>query len=94
MVLCQVTGQQLRQKVMGGKNAYACDPGFVNTIKDNELYYIVTDTYTSMYSYNMFTEVARMDNTFSRDLLAEFVEEAELSDTVRGVGGFGSTGTK
>ena len=27
-------------------------------------------------------------------LKAEFVEEAELSDTVRGVGGFGSTGTK
>ena len=75
VVLCQVTGQQLRQKVMGGKNAYACDPGFVNTIKDNELYYIVTDTYTSMYEYNMFTEIARMDNTFARDLLAEFVEE-------------------
>ena len=31
VVLCQVTGQQLRQKVMGGKNTYACDPGFVNT---------------------------------------------------------------
>ena len=27
-------------------------------------------------------------------LKAEFVEETELSDTVRGVGGFGSTGTK
>ena len=27
-------------------------------------------------------------------LKAEFVEEAELSDTVRGEGGFGSTGTK
>ena len=27
-------------------------------------------------------------------LKAEFVEEVELSDTVRGVGGFGSTGTK
>ena len=27
-------------------------------------------------------------------LKAEFVEEEELSDTVRGVGGFGSTGTK
>ena len=27
-------------------------------------------------------------------LKAEFVEELELSDTVRGVGGFGSTGTK
>ena len=28
-----------------------------------------------MYEYNMFTEVARLDNTFSRDLLAEFVED-------------------
>ena len=75
VVLCQVTGNQLRQKMMGGKNVYACDPGLVSSIKDNELYYIVTDTYTSMYEYNMFTEVARLDNTFSRDLLAEFVED-------------------
>lgn len=75
VVLCQVTGKQLRQKMMGGKNVYACDPGLVSSIKDSELYYIVTDTYTSMYEYNMFTEVARLDNTFSRDLLAEFVED-------------------
>ena len=27
-------------------------------------------------------------------LTAEFVEKEELSETVRGVGGFGSTGTK
>ena len=75
VVLCQVTGKQLREKLIGSKNTCAYDANLLSTIKDSELYYIVTDTYTSMYSYNNFTEVARLENTFSRDLLAEFVED-------------------
>ena len=75
VVLCRVTGRQLRQKLLGTKNTCAYDPDLPGSIQDDQLYYIVTDTYTSMYSYNMFTEVARMDNTFSRDLLAEFITE-------------------
>ena len=75
VVLCQVTGKQLRDKMISGKNVCAYDTSLLSTLKDNELYYIVTDTYTSMYEYNNFTEIARLENTFSRDLLGELISE-------------------
>lgn len=72
LVLCQVTGQQLRQKMINSSSYYcAYDPSM--EIVDDRLYYIVTDTYTSFYKNNMFTEVARLENYYARDLLADFI---------------------
>ena len=74
LVLCQVTGQQLKEKFLNSSSYFcAYDDGLRDTIVDTEVYYVVTDTYTSFYKYNLFTEVARLENVYSRDLLAEFI---------------------
>ena len=73
LVLCQVTGQQLREKFLNSSYHCAYDGNLLGSIVDSEIYYVVTDTYTSFYKYNMFTEIDRLENIYSRDLLAEFI---------------------
>ncbi len=74
LVLCEVTGKQLRQKMIGSSNYYcAYDEELPKSIEDDKLYYIVTDTYTSFYSKNMFKEVARLENYYARDLLKDYI---------------------
>lgn len=76
IVLCSISGAKLKSQFINTTNtryriAYN---GTVGTINDNATYYIVTDTYTSDYSWNGLTEVARYDDTtFARDLLAEYI---------------------
>ena len=43
--------------------------------KADGTYYVVTDTYTSFYKYNMFTESDRLENYYARDLLRDFIVE-------------------
>ncbi len=84
IVLCSIRGWDLKDKFLGGRANYAvyCDEGeqaLANKIEDNETYYIVTDTYTSQYSYNNLTEVARLDEvTYARDLLADYIKKGGL----------------
>lgn len=74
LVLCQVTGQQLRNKLIGASKYFcAFDDSLRSSIVDDQLYYIVTDTYTSFYKNNMFTEVARLENCYARDLLGDYI---------------------
>ena len=48
-------------------------------ILDSATYYVITDTYSSTYSYNRMTEVARFnETTFARDLLAEYIKDGGL----------------
>ena len=85
LVLCTIKGSDLYYKFLTTTN----DDYYVssdidleelkNSIDMKATYYIVTDTYTSTYSYNNLTEVARYDtDTFARDLFAQYVREGNL----------------
>jgi 2',3'-cyclic-nucleotide 2'-phosphodiesterase (5'-nucleotidase family) len=77
IVLCSIKGSDLKKKFINSTNSdYYIGYGNNNlsSIKDNQTYYIVTDTYTSTYSYNNLTEIERStDGVFARDLVADFV---------------------
>ncbi len=74
LVLCQVTGRQLRTVFVHSNSAnYHCAYDADLEIDDNKTYYVVTDTYTSFYKYNMFTEVERLKNYYARDLLKDYI---------------------
>jgi hypothetical protein len=48
-------------------------------IDPNGTYYVVTDTYTSTYSYNKLTEIQRLnENVYARDLLADYIKAGKL----------------
>lgn len=74
LVLCQVTGKELREKFLNSSSYFiACDEGLRQSIDDSAFYYVVTDTYTSFYKYNMLTEIDRLENYYARDLLRDFI---------------------
>ena len=76
LVLCELTGKQLREKMLGSSSYFcAYDDSLRSSIVDTEIYYVVTDTYTSFYKYNMFTEVARLEDYYARDLLKDFIAD-------------------
>lgn len=76
LVLCELTGKQLREKMLGSSSYFcAYDDSLRSSIVDTEIYYVVTDTYTSFYKYNMFTEVARLEDYYTRDLLKDFIAD-------------------
>ena len=85
IVLCAISGRDLYYKFITTDNSdyYVCTGGDIDALIDsidmNKTYYIVTDTYTSTYSYNNCTEVARCtDRIFARDLLAEYIKDGRL----------------
>lgn len=74
LVLCQVTGKQLNDTFIHSKNKnYYCAYDADLMVDENKTYYIVTDTYTSFYQYNMFPEVARLEQYYARDLLKDYI---------------------
>ena len=74
LVLCKVTGKELREKFLNSSSYFVeTVPGLAGSIVDADYYYVVTDTYTSFYKYNMFTEVERLENYYARDLLRDFI---------------------
>lgn len=86
IVLCSIKGRDLRDKFFETKNdnyylAYgAYGAQLKEDIDPNATYYLVTDTYTSLYASNRLTEIARYDDTtFARDLLAEYIQSGGLS---------------
>ena len=90
LVLCSIKGYNLRSKFFETSNSrYYISYGdygasIKGNIDSNATYYVVTDTYSSTYSSNGLTEIARYDaNVFARDLLADYIE----------AGGYGSAPT-
>ncbi len=83
VVLCSVSGKNLQERFIDNKKynwnedkKYNVYYESLPSVNPNGTYYIVTDTYTSTYSLNGLTEIARFDNeTFARDLLAEYIRE-------------------
>ena len=90
LVLCSIKGYNLRSKFFETSNSrYYISYGdygasIKSNIDSNATYYVVTDTYSSTYSSNGLTEIARYDEgVFARDLLAEYIK----------AGGYGSAPT-
>ncbi len=86
LVLCTIPGRYLKSQFFETTNSnyfiYYGDYGA--EVRDNidvtKTYYIVIDTYSSLYSPNHATEIARYDNvTFARDLLAKYIENGGMA---------------
>lgn len=78
LVLCTIKGNDLKSKFINTTNSdyYVYGNFDVSTISNNKTYYIVTDTYTSTYSYNNLTEIERAgDGVYARDLVADFIRK-------------------
>ena len=81
LVLCSIKGSDLKSKFFetDNSNYFIYFEGYgqivKNSIDPNATYYLITDTYTSTYSYNRLTEIERFDDgVFARDLLAEYIK--------------------
>ena len=86
LVLCSIKGRDLLSKFLNTSNSryYIYCSEYGNSIKNkvdpNATYYVVTDTYSSTYSYNNMTEIERYDpDVFARDLLAEYIKEGNFT---------------
>ena len=81
IVLCSIKGRDLKRVfyTSPNENYYMKYALRVSDIQDNATYYVITDTYSSTYSYNNMTEVKRLDDsTFARDLLADYVRDGKM----------------
>ena len=81
LVLCSVKGRDLREKFFETDNDryYIAYGEYGNQVRrqidPDATYYIVVDSYTSIYGPNNLTEVARLDKkVYARDLLAEYAQ--------------------
>ncbi len=86
LVLCSIKGKDLADRFLFTNNAryYISYGDYGASLKEhidpNEIYYVVVDTYTSLYAPNRLTEVARYEaNVFARDLLAAHVKSGGLN---------------
>jgi len=76
LVLGAISGADLKSKFINSTNSnYFCayDSSIVSKIKDNDTYYIITDTYSSEYAPNNITEVARLTGIYARNLLSDYI---------------------
>ena len=86
LVLCSIQGDDLLQRFFESDNSnyFICYGDYGAQVRQNidpnATYYIVTDTYSSLYAPNHLTEVERYgENIFARDLLADYIEQGGLS---------------
>ena len=82
LVLCSVKGRDLKEKFVETDNdryyIYCGDYGteVCRNIDPNATYYIVVDSYTSVYAPNNLTEVARYQTgLYARDFLADYIKK-------------------
>ncbi len=85
LVLCSIQGRDLWSKFFATSNSnYFISYGdYGKQVRDSidmdKTYYVVTDTYSSLYAPNNLTEVARYaEDVFARDLLADYVKAGGL----------------
>ena len=88
ITLCSISGKYLKSKFINSTN----DSYFisisnygkgVSTIKDNETYYIIVDSYTAQYAPNRLTVVDTYDETtFACHLLRDYIKMGGLDSTL------------
>ena len=77
IVLGKIRGSSLKSNFFN-KDSYTCyAPNLTaSDVVDSEYYYIVVDSYTSTYSRNNITEIARYTpGVYARDLIADFIKD-------------------
>lgn len=76
IVLGRISGAKLISQFFNSKVGYTYVSGIEkSSIKNNETYYIIVDTYTAFYKWNYITVVERYDSgVYARDLLADFIK--------------------
>ena len=80
LVLCSIRGSDLLRRFINTDNDryYICRSDY-RQIDPDAIYYIVVDSYTSVYGPNRLTEVARYGaDIYARDLLAEYVVAGKM----------------
>ena len=85
LVLCTIKGKDLKEKFFEtDHSSYFISYGQYGeqvrqNLDSNETYYVVVDTYTSLYRPNNLTEVARYDKgVYLRDLMAKYIATGAL----------------
>ena len=83
LVLCSISGSDLKSKFLQTTNSDYHVYGSITAsqVVDSKTYYILTDIYTSDYSYNNLTVVTNYTNTnslYARDLLAKYLKSKYL----------------
>ncbi len=86
LVLCSVSGQKLLSKFIQSSNSayHIALSEYGESIKDsispNKTYYIVTDSYTSVYAPNGLCEIAEYESgVYARDLLAAAIRRGDFA---------------
>lgn len=96
IVLGRISGAKLKSQFINSSNSdYHCYYPNITAadISDSGTYYIIVDTYSSYYSRNGITEVARLSSgKFARDLLAEFISDGGWGTGASSGGSSGGTG--
>ena len=81
LVLCSIKGRDLQQRFFETDNdRYYLSYGnygkqVKGNIDPNKTYYVIVDSYSSVYSPNRLTEIDRYENKYyARDMLAEYAK--------------------
>lgn len=85
LVLCSIQGSDLLSKFINSNNSnyYVAYGDYGKSVKNdidpNATYYIITDTYSSLYAPNHITEIEHYDDgIYARDLVAEYIKNGGL----------------
>ena len=82
LVLCAIRGQDLKERFLETDNRdyfICCDESLTAHIRNDEIYYVVVDSYSSTYPNNKLIEVERYgDSYFARDMLADYIQNGGL----------------
>lgn len=86
LTLCSIKGSDLSSKFFNTNNSNyyisygAYGESVKNSIKANETYYVIVDSYTAYYAPNRLTVVEEYgDAVYARDLLAEYIRQGGLA---------------
>lgn len=82
MVLCTTSGRNIKTKFGGsGLSAYFTDGIDSASLENDQIYYVVVDSYAAYKTYNNLTVVEYFDSkTFPRDLVADFIAQGGWSE--------------
>lgn len=80
LVLCSIKGRDLQKRFFDSDQYFISYGDYGRQLKDNldpnATYYVIVDTYSSLYGPNKLTEIARYNETvYARDLLAEYAQQ-------------------
>lgn len=82
LVLCAIRGKDLKERFLETDNwdyFICCDESLTADIRNDEIYYVVVDTYSSTYPKNKLIEVERYgESYYARDMLADYIRNGGL----------------